>query len=500
MLETAVLSSSDYLNIAMLYSRMNEENQAIHILQRAIENNNMSFNESSEMIYVLLDLGAAQIASNFLESIRPKHAQQSCFNLLRSDVYTTLGQYIPALEALEPILRRLEQGQLDYLQTSFDPSQTAEGDYLPFNNAGAYLRVAQLQRATANYPEAVKATQLALKTEANNPLAQRLNIELAFICSDKTELETALDNLNQLESFNETDHEIAKLLTLDAILDDEFTKANLFIEHFVDKSDPDPICMAVTALLADLDDQEYQSLAFLQVMKDRYINESDETAKVRSISEQFSEILRNVAIAKVAWQMRDWNFADFLFKRSLQTFKTNPRVNLAFATYLCEKNMVKANAEALFVQRHLPKPVSSYQTDQSLFEEQLNIIKRHFDQPYAQILETIGQVVFANKSLNDTDLHGLLEDKALATIALNYISNPNQIALILANFPHNEKLRFQYALNQLTTHPEKTLEMLEELPIKAKNQALHYAARAIAYGNDHKAASESWSQSLKCLA
>lgn len=299
MLETADIPTEDYLHIAGLYSRMNESQLAVDILQRAIaENENLSFVESTRITYALLAHYQTVNAINFLDQIKQKYGTQMAYALVRSDALTADKQYLSAFEVLEPLLRRLENGDIETVQSAYIAEETS--DTLPFNNEGLYLRAAYLQRLLANYELASKFAQLALNTNANSNKARILSIEIALATHDKPTLANELEKLSQKELLDETDLELAECLTLDALLEKDLTKANLIYEQFLTQNDQKTIPMATKAIISDQEGQAHQAMAFLQVLKEQYIQCDLATIQALPLASQFAKIWQDFALALVA--------------------------------------------------------------------------------------------------------------------------------------------------------------------------------------------------------
>lgn len=494
MLETPDISTADYLNIAKLYARMNEAQLATEILERAIADNKViTFNEGSEIVYTLLGLGQANIASDFVASLSQKHGQLSSYALLRSDVFSAKGDYLQALEALSPALTWLEQGQND-IQSTYTPNLDA--GFMPFDNVGAYLRAAQLQRAVSNFKASKEQVQNALRIEANNGPAKLLALELALSCQDKDSLDQTLENLNAKDSLNAADTELAKLLILEALLDAETTKAGLLFQHLLDQNDTDPIAMAASALLAESEGQEHQALAFLQVIKDELNQTQGEPQAEQTLPAQFSAIWRELAIALVAQKLNDWSLADQKFTACLASFNTNPRINLAFAEYLTNKAIAKSNATMLRVERHLPPQTTPNFSEELLFVEQINLAKRFISNEHINALESIGKAVFHMQTSPLVELEDEQINQKIALPLMTVSKNPSQISKILADFPHDNNLHFQYALQLIEKNPDYAVEILNEIPIKPSNQALHLAALSLAQKANPEAAEEAINRAL----
>lgn len=495
MLETADIPTADYLNIAKLYARMDVNQLATDILQRAIdENENPSFVESCQITYKLLDLQQSVKALSFLNKIRQKHGAQTAFSLIKADVLTADNQYLSAFEALEPLLRKLEGGELESIQSAFNPEE--DHDYLPFNEASVYLRAAYLQRALANFDRAGKFAHMALQRDANNEKARLFSLDVAMASLDRTYLDQVLEDLNNKQHLDETDISLAKWLTLDAMLENDLTKTSLIFEHFLNHNQQDAIPMVAKALINEQDGQAHQAMAFLQVLKDQYANASETTQKQPSLSQQFATIWQELALALLAWKLQDWTFANQLFCQSTRIFKANPRLNLTFADYLADKARMQKNADLLKIKRHRPKAVTESRSDASIFDEQMTLAKSKLEPVYMQSVESLGRAYFDKQMPESFDLEAMLKNSHFARQAIAVLDTPASQAKILAAFPHDHDLEFQYALKILEKQPEKAKETLNKLPVKPNMQAFYYAALAMAEQSQFDAAEDAINRAL----
>lgn len=494
MLETPDISTADYLNVAKLYTRMGEQQLATGILQRAMaENTNINFNESCDITYSLIKLNQATIAENFINSIAQKHGQLSSYALLKSDVLGAKQDYQPALVSLETALSWLEEGKNE-IQSTFSPE--ADSGFLPFNNVSAYLRAAQLKRALADYQAAKDYCQEALVIEPDNSAAQLLSVELALSCQDATLLEKALDKLSDKTVLDINDIEIARILVLDALLDNDITKADLVKEHFLATNDNHPINMAATSLIAEHEGQEHQAYAFLQLIKEGFTAKVEDANIFLSLPQKFNQIWQTLAIALVAHKLKDWEIADQKYCETLKEFTTNPRLNLTFASYLAEKAIAKANAHALLVEKHIPPKTKLDCSDEDLFEEQNRLAKAYLQNDTIKVFDTIGKALFHPQSVDHLDCGELGINQNTVYAILSVCKNPTLISKILAEYPQDHKLHFQYALQLIDKNSNAALDVLSAIPINPSTQALHLAALAFAQKENPQAAEDAINRAL----
>jgi tetratricopeptide (TPR) repeat protein len=495
MLETSDISTSDYLKIASLYTQMNETKLATDILERSIsENENPNYIECCELGYALLDNQQSSIALDFLDKVKQKHGHQPGFSILRADAYCEDKQYLPALQSLEPLLKRAEEGNTDFLQSSFTPNPSH--GYLPFDLSNLQLRAALLYRALGNYSDAVKYAQFSLKSDPANVNAQLIAAELALSIANHDELNHILESLNNKAQLSSTDIDILRVLTLDSMLIGDMTKVGLLYENFLGKDDQNLISMAVSALIAENQQQTHQSMAFLQIMKDRHTSQPKEDLTNQAKLQHFINIWENCAVALVAWKLLDWDFADQLFRQCVRICESNPRLNLTLAEYLADKARMKALSKTLKVRKRLAKDLAETRTDEALFDEQVSMAKRILSADIVQSVEVLGKAQFTGHLPEEYDLETLVLSSKLAIQAVAVIKNPSIIAQIMSDHPHDDDLQFQYAIKLLEKQPAKSAEILNKMTLNPSRQALHYAALAIAQADQAAETEESLHRAL----
>ena len=495
MLETSDIPTEDYLHIAGLYARMNETQLAVDILQRAItENENPSFVESCQITYAFLEHQQNNIALNFLDHIKQKHGQQAGYAMLRADVLSTDKQYLSALEALEPLLRRLESGAIESIQSAFIPEENS--GILPLDTEGLYLRVAYLNRLLANYEVAEKYAKLALKTNESSKNARVLSLDLALASCDKASLDQTLEELNRKESLNETELELAQRLALDALLEKDLTKASLIYEQFLTPVEEELIPMATKAIISEHEGQAHQAMAFIQVAKEGLSTTDNSGEKPLGLAEQFSKVWQSLALALVAWKLQDWSFANQLFSQATHICKSNPRLNLVFADYLADKARVQRTCLNLRVKRHLPQTLTSDRSDESVFDEQIALAKANLEPSLTQAIEIIGKAQFAGHLDDSSQLDARVKNSHIAKQAIAVLKDTVSISKILAMYPHDNELQFQYALQNIDKQADLACEILNSIPIKPNLQALHHAALALAQVSEPELAEDAINRAL----
>ncbi len=348
--------------------------------------------------------------------------------MLRADVLSADKQYLSALESLEPLLRRLESGAIESIQSAFIPEDSS--GILPLDTEGLYLRVAYLNRLLANYEVAGKYAKLALKTNESSKNARILCLDLALASCDKASLDQTLEELNRKESLDETELELAQRLALDALLEKDLTKASLIYEQFLTPVEEELIPMATKAIISEHEGQAHQAMAFIQVAKEGLSTTDNSGEKPLSLAEQFSKVWQSLALALVAWKLQDWAFANQLFSQATSICKSNPRLNLVFADYLADKARMQRTCLNLRVKRHLPQAFTSDRSDDSVFDEQIALAKANLEPSLTQAIEIIGKAQFAGH-LDDS---GQLDARVKTAISLNKPSRCSKTPSVFLKF------------------------------------------------------------------
>ncbi len=492
MLALEDIETEEYVNVANLYLHMDQPDEASRIIKKAISDNPFpDFDESRDLIYSVLKLGDSAAALQLVKDLEPALQTNIAYPLLKSDVLAANRQFLPALEALEDILNKLEFAPETLGSVAGDTVEQIQ-DYPPHNRTGVYYRAAQLERTIGDLVVSQKHTALALNADPGSEPAFLLKLELALATSQSEVLSNALDFLNTQETRTQTAISTASLLALDAVLHSDLAKARLLWEHFLSDKTNSPTGKALQSLFAQQTGNAKSAAALLGEAVEM-IDELDVRQKVQSfdIAKHFNYIWHTLAVARAAWEQTNWNTADRLLESALSLVKINPIANKLLAEYLTDKVRQTNNANFLHILSHSPTAYDPQHGDFDLIEEQISIAGRAISP--AELLPTlkINQALKNGHWSEENDLHKLITNGKQAAQVLSVMVDETSIADVLSGFSKDTDVNFQQAIQSLHTEPETSAAIASKLiESQPENPVLH-ALKAIATRNDPLQAAES---------
>jgi len=497
MLALEEIETEEYVNVANLYLHMDQPDEASRIIKKAISDNPFpDFDESRDLIYSVLKLGDSAAALQLLKDLEPALQTNIAYPLLKSDVLAANREFLPALEALEDILNKLEFAPETLGSVAGDAAEQSQ-DYPPHNRAGVYYRAAQLERIIGDLVVSQKHTALALNADPGSEPAFLLKLELALATSQSEVLLNALDFLNTQETRPQTAISTASLLALDAVLHNDLPKARLLWEHFLSDKPNSPTGKALQSLFAMQTGNPKSAAAILGEAVEM-IDELEVRQKVQSfdISKHFNYIWHTLAVAKTAWEQTNWNTADRLLQSALSLVKINPIANKLLAEYLTDKIRQTNNANFLHILSHSPTAYDPQHGDFDLIEEQISIAGRAISP--AELLPTlkINQALKNGHWSEENDLHKLITNGKQAAQVLSVMVDETSIADVLSGFSKDTDVNFQQAIQSLHTEPETSAAIASKLlESQPENPVLH-ALKAISTRNNPLQAAESLEAAL----
>jgi predicted Zn-dependent protease len=429
MLALEDIETEEYVNVANLYLHMDQPDEASRIIKKAISDNPFpDFDESRDLIYSVLKLGDSAAALQLVKDLEPALQTNIAYPLLKSDVLAANRQFLPALEALEDILNKLEFAPETLGSVAGDTVEQIQ-DYPPHNRTGVYYRAAQLERTIGDLVVSQKHTALALNADPGSEPAFLLKLELALATSQSEVLSNALDFLNTQETRTQTAISTASLLALDAVLHSDLAKARLLWEHFLSDKTNSPTGKALQSLFAQQTGNAKSAAALLGEAVEM-IDELEVRQKVQSfdIAKHFNYIWHTLAVARAAWEQTNWNTADRLLEAALSLVKINPIANKLLAEYLTDKVRQTNNANFLHILSHSPTAYDPQHGDFDLIEEQISIAGRAISP--AELLPTlkINQALKNGHWSEENDLHKLITNGKQAAQVLSVMVDETSIA------------------------------------------------------------------------
>ena len=497
MLALEDIDTEEYVNVANLYLHMDQLDEASRIIKKAISDNPFpDFIESRDLVYSVLKLGDAAAALQLIQDLEPVLQTNPAYLLLKSDVLAANQQFLPALEALEDILTKLEFAPETLGGVAGDAAEQ-NLDYPPYNRAGLYYRAAQLERMLGELVVSQKHVSLALNADPDSEPTFLLKLELALAADQSECLSNALDFLNTQETRTQIANSTAAILALDAALHDDLPKARLLWEHFLSDKTNSPTAKALQSLFVQQSGNAKSAAASLGEAVEM-LDEMEVRQKVQAfdIARHFNWVWHTLAVAKAAWEQTNWKVADRLLEAALSIAKINPIANKLLAEYLVDKIRQTNNAHFLHILAHAPSAHDPQHADYDLIEEQISIAGRAIAP--SELLPTlkINQALKNGQWSDENDLHKLVTNSKQAAQVLSVLVDETAIADILSGFGKDPNVTFQQAIQSLHSEPATSakiaVKLLESQP---ENPVLH-ALQAIATRNQPLMAAESFERAL----
>jgi len=497
MLALEDIDTEEYVNVANLYLHMDQPDEASRIIKKAISDNPFpDFDESRDLVYSVLKLGDAAAALQLVKDLEPALQSNVAFPMLKSDVLAANRQFLPALEALDDILNKLEFAPETLGSVAGDAAEQSL-DYPAYNRAGLYYRAAQLERVIGDLVGSQKHTALSLNADPANECAFVLKLELALAADQSEILANALDFLNTQETRTQTATSTASILALDALLHNDLPKARLLWEHFLSDKTTSPTAKSLQSLFANQNGNA-KSAATLLSEAVEMLDELEIQQEVQAfdISRHFNWIWHALAVVKAAWEQANWQTADRLLETAFSVVKINPIANKLLSEYLTDKIRQTNNAHFLHILTHAPSAFDPQRSDFDLIEEQISIAGRAISP--SELLPTlkINQALKNGHWSEENDLHKLITNGKQAAQVLSVLVDETAVIDILSGFSKDADVSFQHAVQNLHADPEASAstasKLLESQP---ENPVLH-ALQAISTRNDPLRAAEALETAL----
>ncbi len=497
MLALEDIETEEYIKVANLYLHMNQADEAARVIKKAISDNpSPDFAESRDLVYSVLKLGDSAAARKLLEDLEPALQSNPAYPLLKSDVLAANRAFVPAFDALEDTLSKLEFAP-DSLGSIASDETNPYLDYPPYNRSGLYYRAAQLERITGDLVAAQKFAALALNADPSSEQAYLLKLELALTTSQVDELSNALDYLNTQQAQPQMACAMAAILTLDAVLRDDLPRARLLWDHFLADSPSSPMRLALQSLFSSQSgDTELARKQLAEAAELLTDHQAFQPAASFDISRHFAWVWHALAVAKAAWQLGDWRLADQSLKTVLLVAKINPIANKLLADYLTDKARQLGNAERLHLLRHAPEAFDPQRSEFDVIEEQVSLAGRAL--PPSEVLPAlkISQALRQGQWMPENELHKLVTNGKQAAQVFSVVNNEQVIAEILAGFSKDPDVSFQQAIQNLSEDPNTSAEIAARLLESQPEDPVLHALLAIATRNNPLKAAESFETAL----
>lgn len=459
MLELDSITTKVYIDVANLYLNLNETEEASAVIMKAISDNpSPDFDLSRDLVYSVLRLGDASAALHLVDDLEDSLGTHPCYLLLLSDIQVANRQFIAALENLRELHQRIEFAED---KTCFNSQRFGKSgvDFPPYNIAGLYDRMAQLERVTGDLLAAQKHADLAQKEDLEMTGVIVLQAGLALSLRNSKKLEQAFDLLNPDRTQDQAMQAIARVLAFDAAIQNDDQKLSMLWEYFISKDQPSLFQDATAALLALRQKAPENAIQKLKTAKPA---PKMENGQVFNIEQHFDQIWAGLMTFLAAWEARDWTLANTSMRQSLNVVRVNPIANQLLAAYLADNQRQYNNAMLLHITRHIPE---LYAKDDplSLLEDQVALAGR-FLKPSSLLPDLKqGQAVFSGRWDDEEDMAQLILNPRQAASVISVLVDPVRKEEVMKAFGSDSEVRKQKAIAGLHADPASTAKTAEEL-------------------------------------
>lgn len=497
MLEIEGISTEEYVSVANLYLHLNQTEEASKIIQRAISGNpNPDFGETQNLVYSILRLGDGRTALHLCEDLANSLGNHPCYPVLLSDVLTANKQFFAALEQIKPLVQNMEFSPEN---ACLDDQTMLEsmGSFPEYTKTGLLLRAIQLERMTGDLNAAQKHVDFAQKFEPDNPELVEIQAGLALALGNSQKLEGILDYIASQTQNQFSQLALVQLLCLDAMIAGDFAKVQMLWEHFLVNQDDTAFHLAVRALLAFQSGEREIAIIDLQEAKEAIeLDLVNQSKNAFEIAHHFDWIWACLASAVAAWQLQEWESANFCFAAALSIVRINPIVNQYFAAYLSDNARMHNNGILLNIDRHLPE-LYTEENPKALLEEQIATAGK-FMKPSQLISELkIGQAVFNGYWDDENSMNQLVKTGRQAAQVLSVLLEAEKIDEIMEGFKDDENVLIQNAILNLSNNPQLSAEIAVNLLKKNQDDPLLLAILSYASRSEPLKASEAMDRALE---
>lgn len=492
MLTLESITTKDYIDVANLYLTLGQTDEASSVILKAISNNpDPDFEETKDLVYSVLRLDNAEAAHQLVLNLKENIGSHPCYPILLSDVQVANNEFIAALENLNEFSQKVEFASDEdcFSSQSFEKGNQ---DFAPYNKAGFYYRLAQVERVTGDLLAAQKHADQAQKEDPGCRRTILLQAGLALSLQNDQKLELALDYLNPESDSSENSQGIVQILALESAINQDYQKLGMLWDYFVSKQAPSLFQQATAALMHwQQSDKESCQQALTSIR--RQLSESDRPAS--TVSKLFEQVWANLMTFLAAWQAQDWRLANESIRKALQTVRLNPVANRLLAAYLSDNYRQRNNAMLLHITRHAPE---LYTADDPLgiLEDQIALAGRYLPPSSLLPVLKVGQAIFGGHWNDDQALEESVLNPIQAAGVLSVLVNREQINKIMTAFGDQPEVLEQKAILNLHNESNDSAEIAGQLLEKDADNPVLKAIKAFALRNDPEKAIEAIEDAL----
>ena len=474
-IHNAKTSTEELQDAAYQSIRLNNFNLAIKALEKANQNT------STFSPLRLMDLAAAYTSQNkrreALETLdldAETFVQYPEIALLKADILDFLGQYQPALAALQSI-QKIAEGQLESNPDNLKAYSKSPLLYpVDFSLAGYKYRLGQLHRALGNYEDATQNFEAAL---AKNPTNLKIRLACAETHALNMDFHSALDLISDL-SVEQKDQDSLDIACLKSELaafltspESTFEQSQQFSTGLVTYPRLLALQSRIAASMGELDvARSYLEEAYKAHQQN---GKSTPSANVANISRQLMTL---IGMAEAALDLDNMGLAVKLYREAADILPDQPLINWRFANSLALAAEQQRKATILSITDHAPGEEFLSEANQALFNDMIEKVKTILPQNNWVCLKARGASAFAGEWQLTVNYETCLADPNSAAAMVMSCDDDEIIRETLETYPNDPRVLQAYGLNALQYHKVDAIPMVEKAleldMLNASNHAL----------------------------
>jgi tetratricopeptide (TPR) repeat protein len=459
MLTLETMTTKEYIDVANLYLKLNETEEASAVILKALSNNpEPDFEETKDLVYSILRLGDAEAALRLVTDLGDHLGAHPCYQILLSDVQVANKEFISALDNLNEMLQKIEFAAEEECFASQQYSESNR-DFPPYDKAGFYYRLAQLERVTGDLLAAQKHADLAQKADPESRAILVTQAGLALSLLNNQKLDFALDFLDPEPNSGSHSDQLARILALEAAVQNDSQKLSMLWDYFISKQSPSAFREAASAYLR-AEGKQPEDPSQQAPQANDLLEPQAKTAF--SIEKHFDWVLENLMTFLAAWKSKDWRAANLSIKNALSVARVNPLANRLLAAYLSDNYRQHNNAMLLHITRHAPQRFTEDDTLEIL-EEQIALAGRYLKPSDLLPVLKVGQAVLNGHWDENEEMQKLVLNPCQAACVLSVLVSQQRIDEISDAFGNDAEVLEQKAILSLHDQPENSVAIADRL-------------------------------------
>ena len=473
-IDGSAASSSESQEAAYLSIRLNNFNLAIKAFEKAIQN------AASFSPVMVMDLAAAYTSQNqrreALESLDldgEVFYQYPELALLKADILDYLGQYGPALAALQTVQTVAEE------QLAANPERLNAYAKSPllypvdFSLAGFHYRLGQLNRALGNPEEALQNLEAAFEKD---PDSSKIRLALAETRTLNMDFDSAYDLVRDIP-LEQKDQDSLDLSCLKSELVGYLTPETSFnsAEALTSGLVTYPRLLALQSRTAAAMGEPDVARTYLDEAHKAFFENTNPstTINVAAISRQMMTL---IGMAEAALTLGNLILATNLFKQAQAMLPDQALLNWRWATGLMLAAEAQRKAAILSITDHAPGSECLSPAYQAQFNILVEKLKPVLSQEAWICLKARGVAAFEGEWQLTMNIDPCLADPAAAATIVMTSDDNEIIRQVMATYPNDPQVLQAYGLNALQYHKVDAIPMVEQAlqanPLNAANHAL----------------------------